>query len=240
MSHSHLLKSITAAAALAVAISSVAAVGQVKISAIYGAGGNTNALINQDFVELYNTSATPVDVSGYVLGYGSGTGTTIATSYTFPASTTIAGNGYLLIATGNTTTVGTAIPATPDLAATTINAGGAAGRFILFSGAPAGTSSVYATINTDPALVDYVGYGTSTSFEGTAGPASLGTLGAQANNRLTYRLGAGATDTDDNAADFVGASLESAPNLLPAFRAGDIVRNSSFLGSSVEDWSMIH
>jgi hypothetical protein len=239
MSHSHLLKSITAAAAHAVAISSVAAVGQVKISAIYGAGGNTNALINQDFVELYNTSATPVDVSGYVLGYGSATGTTIASSYTFPASTTIAGNGYLLIATGSIGTAGTAIPATPDLAATGISAGGAAGRFILFSAAPAGNSSVYATVNTDPALVDYVGYGTSTSFEGT-GPASLGTLGVQANNRLTYRLGAGATDTDDNAADFVGASLESAPVNLPAFRAGDIVRNSSFLGSSVEDWSMIH
>jgi hypothetical protein len=57
---------------------------------------------SDEFVEFYNLSAGPVDVSGYRLYYRSCTGTTDYTRYTFPESTTlqpyqhylITGSGY--------------------------------------------------------------------------------------------------------------------------------------------------
>ena len=50
------------------------AAGNVVISQIYGGGGNTGATIKNDFVELYNRSASAVDLTGWSLQYSSATG----------------------------------------------------------------------------------------------------------------------------------------------------------------------
>ena len=56
------------------AVSSLPA--QVVISQVYGGGGNNGALLKNDYVELFNRSAIPVDFSGWSLQYASGNGST--------------------------------------------------------------------------------------------------------------------------------------------------------------------
>ena len=44
---------------------------QVVISEVYGAGGNSGALYNRDFVELYNPADTAVNLDGLPVQYRS-------------------------------------------------------------------------------------------------------------------------------------------------------------------------
>src|SRR6185369_6028876 len=46
----------------------------VVISQLYGAGGNGGATYQNDYVELYNRGAAPVDLSGWSLQYAGATG----------------------------------------------------------------------------------------------------------------------------------------------------------------------
>jgi hypothetical protein len=82
--------------ALAVAVTSIsmlvvspasAAVGDVKINEIESSGG-----VPGDWVELYNTTATPVDVGGYIVKDNDDTHI-----YTVPLGTTVAAFGYFLV-----------------------------------------------------------------------------------------------------------------------------------------------
>src|SRR6186713_2763834 len=59
---------------------------------------NRNILADQngdyeDYIELFNTTSSPIDLSGYYLSDDY----TNLTKWTFPSGITIAGNGYLLI-----------------------------------------------------------------------------------------------------------------------------------------------
>ncbi len=47
----------------------------VTISQIYGGGGNTGSLFNNDYVELYNPTNSPIDISNWQIAYASATGT---------------------------------------------------------------------------------------------------------------------------------------------------------------------
>ena len=58
----------TAAAGQALASSGVV------ISQIYGAGGNAGATFRNDYVELFNRSATPVSLAGWSVQYASAAG----------------------------------------------------------------------------------------------------------------------------------------------------------------------
>jgi hypothetical protein len=46
----------------------------VVISQVYGAGGNGGAIYQNDFVELFNRSSSPVSLAGWSVQYGSSTG----------------------------------------------------------------------------------------------------------------------------------------------------------------------
>ena len=48
----------------------------VAISQVYGGGGNSGATLTNDFIELRNTSAAAVDVTGWSVQYASAAGTT--------------------------------------------------------------------------------------------------------------------------------------------------------------------
>jgi hypothetical protein len=166
----------------------------LTISKLYGAGGNTGATYNADFVELFNPSAVPVNVTGWTIQYSAAAK---AAWSTVPlVGQIIPPGGYYLVqlATG---TNGVAPPATPDTSNTNINMSGTTGKVALVSSTTALTCGLTAGSCTGAAgLVDLVGYGTSaTDFETAAAPAPSATT-------ILVRAGNGATDTDNNSTDF--------------------------------------
>lgn len=191
---------ITLIAMLAIASSAFAA-NQVRISQVYGGGGSSGSTAplstyQTDYIELFNSGGTPVNVGGWLLAYSSATGVFSATVFALPANTTIAPCSYLLIQCGSSGTTGVPVPS-PDV---TI-AGGPSmsatdGKISLLSSGTAGTGSCPAG-----AVVDFVGFGTANCAEGTA-TASL------ARNVAAVRNNGGLTDTDVNSADF---TLVTAP-----------------------------
>jgi hypothetical protein len=163
---------------------------QVKISQVYGAGGNSGAVYNADYVELYNAGATAQSLSGWSIQYASKTGTSWAVA---SLSGTINPGKYFLIslATGAT---GSALP-TPDLAGpTTVNLSGTDGKVAL-------ANSITAFSGLTPTgAIDFVGFGTASAYEGT------GAAPAPSAANAIFRAGNGATDTNDNKADFSAAA----------------------------------
>ena len=47
---------------------------RVVVSQVYGAGGNSGAVYNADYVELYNAGTAPQDLTGWSVQYASATG----------------------------------------------------------------------------------------------------------------------------------------------------------------------
>ncbi len=198
---------------------------QVRISQIYGGGGNTSATFNQDFVELFNAGAASVDISAWSIQYASATGPSAPGNWTvaaIPAATTLGAGKYFLIALA-TGAIGGALP-TPDLTNTSINMGGAAGKIALVNNITVlnGTAACSGTT-----VVDVVGYGaTATCFESalfvTAGITNLQSIQRGSN---------GCTDANNNSADFAIGTANprnsgTATNLCaggPALNAGPTV-----------------
>jgi 5'-nucleotidase len=180
--------------------------GDVVIREVYVNGGSTGASYTNKFVELYNPTATAVDVSGWSVQYKSSTGTAITSSNIVPLGDhkLPPGTSFLIQGQGNGTTT-TPLPAA-DVVSTGLNPGGSAtggGVIALSRSTTPLAASTPATMLADPSLVDLVGYGTANTFEGTAEPAGGYTVTSS-----LARDDAG-TDTDDNAADFAALSPPS-------------------------------
>jgi uncharacterized protein len=166
--------------------------GSVVISEVYGGGGNTSAPFKNDYIELYNRTASSISLAGWSVQYASAAGT-------FWAVTNLTGSigpgKYYLVAeaAGNscsTLPCGVDLP-TPD-ATGTIAMGSTAGKVALVQNSTALTGSC----PTGLPISDFVGYGSTACFEGS-GPTA-----APSNTTSVIRLANGATDTDNNAADF--------------------------------------
>ncbi|SNS75117.1 hypothetical protein SAMN05421770_102179 [Granulicella rosea] len=170
----------------------------VVISQVYGAGGNSGSNLSEDYVELFNLGTTPVSLTGWSLQYRSATGTGAFTSFALPSGAVIQPGQFYLVG-ASAAGSGAALP-TPD-AQLTISLSGTAGQIALSSSTVALTGCPAAP-TADPAIVDFVGYGTTaTCSEGLAPTATLtATTSASRKNVCT--------DTDNNAADFsVGADV---------------------------------
>ena len=178
------------------------------ISQVYGAGGNSGALFNADYVELHNVSAAPISLSGYSIQYytSAGVGTWSGVS-ALPASSIPAG-GYFLIQMSTTGATGSALP-TPDYVSSPVIAMAAgAGRVAIVNGLTALVACPAST-----SYVDLVGYGTGTvCFEGATGPTA--TLSA---TLAAFRGNFGCTDTDNNAGDFSTAAPAPRNSASPVF-----------------------
>ncbi|WP_405106541.1 S-layer homology domain-containing protein [Paenibacillus sp. FSL K6-1217] len=157
----------------------------IVISQVYGGGGNGGAQYKNDFIELYNPTEQPVDLTGWKVRYASATGG--FGSNVTALNGTIQPGGYFLIQqmagdNGN----GVSLPA-PDWTGTL---------------ALSGTSGKVDLINSSDQVIDLVGYGTANAYETAAVPAlsnstaaiRLALPGAPADNR--------ALDTDNNTTDF--------------------------------------
>lgn len=172
----------------AVCFSTGAEAGDVVISQIYGGGGNSGAVFKNDFVELYNRTGLPVDLSGWSVQYASAAGSTWAVTL---LSGLIQPRRYYLIQVGSGGSTGADLP-TPDAAGTT-NMSATAGKVILVDSTSARSGAC-----PTGGIVDLVGYGsTANCFEGHPIANLSSTLGA---------IRSGELDTDDNAADFVVAA----------------------------------
>ena len=181
-------KGLSAAFAIALAAGTVSVVAptasaavdgsNVVINEVYGGGGNKGAAYNKDFVELYNPTEQPINLTGWKLEQYSAKGnlgTAVALEGTIPAG------GYFLIS-GAGGTNGDALPQAD------VESG------FNFSG----TEAIAKLIDANGTVADLVGWGGATQFEGTV-------AGKTGNNGLSVQRGTVGVDTDNNANDFVVA-----------------------------------
>lgn len=174
------------------------AANDVRIYSIYSAGGNSGATYNRDFIILYNSSSSTIDLNGWSVQYASANGTTWNNK--LDLSGMIAGQGFFLLALSSGTN-GINLPVSPDQTGT-IAMGAGGGKVALMN-----TTTTIPTGTAIPATyIDFVGYGTATSFEGT-NPAP-----APSTTTAIYRRNSG-QDTDDNSADFL-VSDTSDPSII--------------------------
>lgn len=162
------------------------------ISEVYGAGGNSNAAYNADFVELYNPTDDPLPLAGLSIQYRSATGGAGAPPYQLSGA--VPANSHYLIQMGVAGATGAALP-TPDATASpAFSMAAAGGRVALVNG----TTQFDQTGNVagNPIFVDMVGELGAATWEGS-GPAGFDASATQSLNRA-----AGGADTDNNAADF--------------------------------------
>jgi DNA/RNA endonuclease G (NUC1)/PKD repeat protein len=180
---------------------------KVVISQIYGSGGNSNALFQNDFIELFNAGTATQSLAGWSVQYTSATGTGLFGG----ASNLIAtltgsiepGQYYLVRLAGGAT----GAPVATFDASGTINMSGSAGKVALADiatglGCNGGSTACSATALSH--IIDLVGYGTGSGganfFEGAAAAPSLSAILADS------REDHGCTDTNNNGADFVAGT----------------------------------
>lgn len=201
-------KTVTTLAALAVVAVLACpafAANPVRISQVYGGGGNSGATYSNDYIELYNNSGVSVDMSGWSLQYNSATGTTdmgtcVNCLTVFPQGSCIGPNGYFLIQlAAGTNTLAPPLPVTADIIvpqASANNLSATSGKI--------GLKSNNATTPCSPttAFVDLVGYGTANCAEGLA-------AGGLSNSTAAVRNGspAGSQDSDNNNLDFTVSAV---------------------------------
>lgn len=160
----------------------------LRLSQVYGGGGNAGADYTHDFIELFNAGDAAIELEGWSVQYAAATGSTWQAT---ALSGSIDPGGYYLIqqAAGGGGTL--PLPA-PD-AAGNIAMAATAGKVALV----ASTTTLAGACPDDPNLIDFAGYGsTANCFEGsgpTPGPS---------NTTAALRDNGGCSDTDDNAADF--------------------------------------
>lgn len=170
---------------------------QIVINEVYGGGGNAGATLKNDFVELINRGTAPATISGATLQYASAAGT-FNQYHPLPNITLAPGQTYLIqegAGAGGTvdlvpdfvapipTNFGTGTNTTPGFAMAGTNL-----KIVLASNA------VQVTGPTDANVLDFVGVGSATQFEGAgAAPVMTNTTSVSRTNGI---------DTNNNAADF--------------------------------------
>ncbi|MGE3107656.1 MAG: lamin tail domain-containing protein [Phycisphaerales bacterium] len=164
----------------------------VVISQVYGGGGNQGGVFRNDFIELFNRTSAPVDITGWSVQYASGSSGTGFLAQTMLSGVIPAGGYYLVQEAAGMDMTQPPLPA-PD-AVGTLAMGGSAGRVALVrDGTLIDTDCAAATVE------DLVGYGNVVCFEGEDNAAGTG------NGLAAFRLNGGCRDTNQNVADFLVA-----------------------------------
>jgi uncharacterized protein len=171
---------------------------QVVISQVWGSAGSPGAVYDRDYVELFNRGSSAVSLNGLSVQYqGASANGRYTVLGTLPNISLQPGQRFLVgLASGTGTTV---VP-TPDLSNTTDIA--TAGKVVLATGTTGltcnhGPGSVKCDISEPGRVVDQVGYGSNANDYEGSGPAPS----PNATNAI-LRLNNGATDTNQNSADF--------------------------------------
>lgn len=195
---------------IAFTVISVMAFSQIRISQVYGAGGNAGASYTRDFIEIFNAGVTAVDISGWSVQYASSAGTTWAVT-AIPAMTPSLGAGkYFLIAQASGGAVGATLP-TPDVTGGT-SMSASAGKIALVSV----NTVLTGTCPTGSTIIDFYGYSSATNTANCSENTPFLSTGIT-NTQSMFRKTAGCTDAGNNSSDFE----------LMAFSATVVPRNTS-------------
>jgi predicted extracellular nuclease len=192
-------------AALLVPAAARAASPDITISQVYGGGGNSGATYTNDFIELYNRSSAPVPVDGWSVQYASAAGSSWQVT---PLAGTIAPGGHYLVQESAGTGGTTPLPQ-PD-ATGSIAMSGTSGKVALVTS----TTPLVCPPDCASHSRDFVGYGAANDSETAPAPGLSNTTAAK-------RAAAGATDTDDNAADFTAGPPEPRNSGGPLIESSD-------------------
>lgn len=160
----------------------------IVISQVYGGGGNSGATLKNDFIEIFNRGTTAMSLDGWSVQYASATGSSWQVT-NLTAFVLQPGQYYLVQEAAGTG--GTEDLPTPD-AIGGIGMGAQNGKVALVNN----TTALSGTCPLGGNVIDLVGYGTATCFEGT------GPVGALSNTNAGIRKNSGCTDANDNLLDF--------------------------------------
>jgi predicted extracellular nuclease len=212
----HLMVIVALAFAALPPVTPVQAAGSpdIVISQVYGGGAGGGATYKYDFIELYNRGTAAVSINGWSVQYAAKTGTNW--NKTNLGDVSIPAGGYYLIQEGGTTAAGADLP-TPDLTGS-IAMSGSGGKVVLLNVNTVITAGT--ACPSGASVVDIVGYGSTTTCSETAPTADLSVTTA------ALRKANGATDTDNNSADFTITT----PN--PRNAAAVSVTNPSGVGTA--------
>jgi len=164
----------------------------VVISQVYGGGGNSGASLRNDFIELFNLGITTINVSKWSVQYASATGTSwqVTNLCATGGTCSIAPGHYYLVQEAQGAN-GTMNLPTPD-AFGSISMSATNGKIALVSN----TNALSGACPLGGSVVDFLGYGNASCFEGPSATAAL------SNSTADFRINNGCTDTDNNSADF--------------------------------------
>ncbi|MCX6197679.1 MAG: lamin tail domain-containing protein [Bacteroidetes bacterium] len=191
------IKQLLYVALLLFVVSTSYSANSIRISQVYGGGGNASATYLNDFVELFNSSGSAVSLTGWSVQYAAATGTTWSVA---SLTGSIAANSYYLVKLASSGAVGAALP-TADFTNTGINMSATAGKVLV-----ANTTTAFAVAcPTGAAIQDFVGFGTTANCSENANTT------APSNVNSVSRALNGCTDADNNSADF-SAGVASARN----------------------------
>lgn len=170
--------------------------GAVRISQIYSAGAGDSQIgspYKADYVEVFNSSASPVDVGGWILAFDGGSTTSsygcAGCNKVIPVLTTIAPCGYLLIQMSSPGLYGEVLPG-PDVVLSSGRELDITGGLALVNGgSPSGICV------SGPTLEDLVKWGPGNCYLGAPTTPS-------GYFQASLRRNGGMMDTSNNANDF--------------------------------------
>ncbi|MFM7297949.1 MAG: lamin tail domain-containing protein, partial [Planctomycetota bacterium] len=174
---------------------------QVRLSQIYGGGGNVAAMWSSDFIELHNSGA-PQSLAGWSVQYASASGSSWQVT---PLPNLTLGTGqYLLVRQASGTTLPSPqtvqLPAADVLGA--ISMSSSDGKVALCSG----TTPLSGASPVDPSIVDFVGYGSGASWNEPGAPFdSARNAPSPSSSTAILRLQCGGGDSGINAQDWAVA-----------------------------------
>lgn len=176
------------------------------VSEAFGGGGNSGSTWKNDFID--NRAPAALAVDGWSVQYISASpGASTVWQATALTGSLPAGGQYLVAEAAGAG--GTKELPAPD-ARGAINMSGSSGTVALVRSTTPLTCKTAAACAADPAVVDFVGYGSATVAEGSDAPGL--------SNTTSVQRGSGA-DTDDNAKDFTAA--DPTPGAANAGGSGD-------------------